>query len=74
MPAQSTRRPAAPFDSGTTRSVSQIDTALTGRFTKKIHRQPGPSVSTPPTIGPSAADAPLTAPHTPSAADRSRPW
>ncbi len=73
VPARSTRRPAAPRDSGTTRSVSQIATTLTGRFTQKIHRQPGPSVSSPPSTGPTAAAAPLTAPHTPSAIDLWRP-
>jgi hypothetical protein len=38
---------------------------LTGGFTKKIHRQDSSCVSRPPSTGPSAAEAPATAPHTP---------
>lgn len=74
VPAQSIRAPAPPRDSRTTRSVSQTAAALTGRLTKNTHRQLSPCVSSPPSTGPSAAAAPLTAPHTPSATDRSRPW
>ncbi len=73
VPSQSMRIPRGPRDSGTTRSVSHTAATLTGRFTKKIHRHPGPSVSTPPSTGPTAAAPPLTAPHTPSATDRCRP-
>lgn len=63
VPAQSTRIPRGPLDSGPTRSVSHTAATLTARFTKKIRRHPGPSVSTPPSTGPTAA-----APDTPSPA------
>lgn len=74
VPAQSVRRSRAPCDSGTVLPVSQMAATLTGRLTKKIHRQPGPSVSSPPTTGPIAAAPPATAPQSPSATDRSLPW
>ena len=45
-----------------------------GTLTKKIASQPMPSVSTPPTSGPTATEAPVTAPQTPNAVPRSRPW
>ena len=48
-------------------------TTLTGRLTRKIHRQPKCVVSSPPMIGPAAAAAPFTAPHVPNAIPRSRP-
>ena len=47
---------------------------LTGRLTKKIHRQDSVSVSSPPRTGPTAAEPPATAPQTPNAVPRSRPW
>ena len=45
-----------------------------GRLTRKIARQLTPVVSTPPRIGPSAVEMPVTAPHAPKATPRSRPW
>ena len=45
-----------------------------GTLTKKIHSQPMPEVMMPPTSGPIATAAPVTAPKTPKAVPRSRPW
>ena len=45
-----------------------------GTLTKKIHCQPMPVVMIPPTTGPTATAAPVTAPKTPKAIPRSRPW
>ncbi|MFY9671447.1 MAG: hypothetical protein WAK44_26135 [Trebonia sp.] len=73
MPGTSTRDGCGSRDSRTTSSVIPTATTLTGRFTRKIHRQPKCVASSPPTIGPAAAAAPLTAPHTPNATPRSRP-
>ena len=44
-----------------------------GRFTRKIHRHPKVSVSTPPSNGPRAAAELITAPQTPKAAARYLP-
>ena len=44
-----------------------------GTFTKKIHRQDRPEVSTPPSSGPIATARPVTAPQTPNAVPRSLP-
>jgi hypothetical protein len=44
-----------------------------GAFTKKIHRQERPEVSTPPSSGPMATARPVTAPQTPNAMPRSLP-
>ena len=74
MPGRSIRLAAGLRDSGSIRSNIVTATTLIGRFTKKIHRQPRCWVSSPPAIGPAAAAAPLTAPHTPNATPRSRPW
>ncbi len=63
------RRPA-----GSTFMLRTTATTATGRFTRKIACQPNPWVRSPPSIGPAAAAAPLTAPHTPNAVLRSRPW
>ena len=46
----------------------------TGMLTKKIHCQPIAEVMMPPTSGPTATAAPVTAPNTPKAVPRSRPW
>ena len=73
MPGRSTRLACGSRDSVTTRSVSATATTLTGRLTRKIHRQPKFAVSTPPMIGPTADAAPLTAPQMPNARPRSRP-
>ena len=43
-----------------------------GTFIRKIHSQPAEETSAPPMIGPSAIDAPKTAPQTPTAWARSR--
>ena len=56
-----------------TRRVIATATTLTGRLTRKIHRQPKLAVSSPPMIGPTADAAPLTAPQMPKAMPRSRP-
>src|SRR5258707_14930201 len=45
----------------------------TGTLMKKIHRQPGPEVSTPPRITPTAEPAPASAAQTPRALFRSAP-
>ena len=49
-----------------------IAAAPSGTLSRKIHSQPAEETSAPPTIGPSAMDAPKTAPHTPTACARSR--
>ena len=46
----------------------------TGRLTRKIQRQLSPVVSRPPRTGPRATLTPVTAPQTPKAVPRSRPW
>lgn len=74
MPAQSIRPALGLRDSGSTARDRAMATTLTGRLTRKIHRQPKYSVSSPPRTGPTAAAAPLTAPQTPKAIPRSRPW
>ena len=45
-----------------------------GTLTKKIHSQPRPEVMIPPSTGPTATAAPVTAPNTPKAVPRSLPW
>ncbi len=49
-------------------------TAPIGTLTKKIHFQPIPEVMIPPSTGPTATAAPVTAPKTPKAVPRSLPW
>ena len=73
-PAQSTLPARGLRDSSTWASVSQITPTPIGMFTKKMASQPMPSVSTPPASGPTATAAPVTAPQTPKAVPRSRPW
>ena len=73
-PGQSSRPLRGSRDSCTRCSVSAIAAIPIGTLTKKIASQPMPSVSTPPTSGPTATDAPVTAPQTPNAVPRSRPW
>ncbi len=73
-PGQSMRPPLGACDSWTCASASAIAPIPIGRLTRKIASQPMPSVSTPPTSGPTATEAPVTAPHTPNAVPRSRPW
>ncbi len=74
MPGRSRPLARGSRDSATDRRVTYTARAQTGRLTKKIQRQPKCSVSSPPMIGPAAAAAPLTAPQTPKAIPRSRPW
>ena len=69
MPRRSRLR-SAPFDSPSTRRVRGTATAATGRLIQKIHCQASPSVTAPPTNGPSATPSPFTAPHNPIAALR----
>ena len=45
-----------------------------GTLTKKIHSQPNPSVSAPPTSGPTATAPPIVAPQAAIAVPRSGPW
>ena len=45
-----------------------------GTLTRNTASQPKPSVSTPPSTGPTATAAPVTAPKAPKAMPRSRPW
>ena len=73
-PAGSRRRARSERDSATWRRVIAIAAIPTGRLTRKIQRQPSPLVSRPPRTGPSATLMPVTAPQTPKAVPRSRPW
>ena len=59
-------------DSCTYVRVIHRQSAPIGRLTRKIHCQSRPLVSTPPTNGPSANDAPMAAPYAASAPARSR--
>ncbi len=52
--------------------AASTSTAATG-LTKNTQRQPGPSVSSPPSSTPAADASPPTPPHTPSAVWRSLP-
>ena len=64
IPARSTRDFTVSCVSPSTVRHRAIASTLTGRLTKKIQRQDTPSVSRPPMIGPTAADAPAHgAPH-----------
>ncbi len=73
-PARSNRPPAGLWSAPNAAMVRTIAATLTGRLTKKIHRQDKVSVIRPPRTGPTAAEPPATAPHTPNAAPRARPW
>ncbi len=72
-PAQSGRLARGARDSAT--FSTEMTTAMTpiGAFTKKIHRQDRPDVSSPPSSGPMATATPVTAPQTPKATPRSLP-
>ena len=48
---------------GTRRHASTKATTPTGTLTKKIHSQPRPSTSTPPSSGPTSVATPAVAPH-----------
>src|ERR1022692_4421310 len=72
-PAISSGAACASFDSGTRRAVISSATAPTGMLTKKIQRQERPLVIRPPSTGPTATAAPVTAPKTPNAIARSLP-
>ncbi len=72
-PGRSSRRAPGSRDSGSVRRASTTAASASGRFTRKIDRQPRYSVSRPPATGPTAAAAPLTEPQTPKATARSRP-
>ena len=58
-------------DSGTRATVMAAVIRPMGTFTRKIHSQPSPSVSTPPTSGPTATAKPVVAPQMPKAVPRS---
>ena len=73
-PAQSTPVAFGSRESATCISVTNTATAPIGTLTKKIHFQPMPEVITPPSTGPTATAAPVTAPKTPNAVPRSLPW
>ena len=73
-PGQSMRPPLGAWDSSTCASVIAIAGDADRQLTRKIASHPMPSVSTPPTSGPTATAAPVVAPHTPNAVPRSRPW
>ncbi len=60
--------------SGTCRAATAITIAASGRFSRKIQRQPGPSTSQPPRNGPTAADTPPRPDQRPTAAERSSGW
>jgi hypothetical protein len=70
-PAQSMRADGSRSDSGTFARVIAAVAIPIGTFTKKIHSQPMPSVSTPPTSGPTATANPVVAPQSPKAVPRS---
>ncbi len=61
-------------ESATWVSVRNTAIAPIGTLTKKIHSQPMPEVMIPPSTGPTATAAPVTAPKTPNAVPRSLPW
>src|SRR5271168_3863084 len=73
-PAQST--PVAFGSRESSTWVTAMNTAIApmGTLTKKIHFQPKADVITPPSTGPTATAAPVTAPNTPKAVPRSLPW
>ena len=73
-PIQSTRRAFGSRDSTTRDNVIATAAIPIGTLMKKIHSQPMPEVMIPPTTGPIATAAPVTAPNTPKAVPRSRPW
>src|SRR5580704_2465009 len=66
-PTGSNARARGAFDSGTNRAANATALRQIGKLTQKIERQPADCVNAPPMSGPSASDAPATAPHTPTA-------
>ena len=70
-PTGSNRRARAARDSGTNSTVATSAAATIGTLIQKTARQPSPSTSAPPKIGPSASARPDTAPNTPIARARS---
>ena len=72
-PSQSGRLARAARDSATLASAMMTAAIPIGAFTKKIHRQDRPEVSTPPSSGPMATARPVTAPQAPNATPRSWP-
>ena len=72
-PAQSGRLACGARDSATFSTLMMTAAMPIGAFTKKIHRQDSPLVSSPPSSGPTATARPVTAPHTPNATPRSLP-
>ena len=70
-PGQSMRAVGSRSDPGTRMSVSAAVSSPIGTFTRKIHSQPNPSVSAPPTSGPTATAKPVVAPQMPKAVPRS---
>ena len=73
-PRTSTGRGFGSRDSSTERSVRYSAAMPTGMLTRKIQRHDSPLVSAPPITGPTATATPVTAPNTPNATPRSRPW
>ncbi len=72
-PAQSIRRPGAGrLSLSVRRAITTAATAI-GTLTKKTQRHDSASVSSPPTIGPAAAAAPLVAPQMPKAVPSAGP-
>lgn len=65
MPPASTLPRAGASASASVVTHSTMAMALTGRLTKKIQRHDASSVSSPPRIGPTTAEAPATAPQMP---------
>ena len=61
-PGQSMPRECGSRDSSTYVRVIHRQSTPIGRLTRKIHCQSRPLVSTPPTNGPSANEAPMAAP------------
>ena len=63
-------RPAGPWLSSSRRAASGASTRPTGTLSQKIHCHEMPSITAPPTSGPSATPSPLTPDQTPSASPR----
>ena len=70
-PIGSSERGNGSRDSATLRSVIAIATTPIGTLMRKIHCQPKPVVSAPPTSGPIANEPPIVAPQTAIAPARS---
>ncbi len=73
LPAASTGPASGLRDSRMERRTHTASTAQTGRFIRKIQRQPNHCVMTPPTSGATVVASPMQVPHTAQARTRSGP-